>query len=288
MMNNKRDMTIHLFVVRSYRKSFQGSLDFLFTNIKTFFQSLWQPCLFVGLVLALLFVVIRVSSNTLIIAECGVSLLLILLALAIIYKIVAQMVFQYNETNELKPFYLKKNFGKVFRESLNIFFLFVLEFAIFILLTYGTFIVSIKNFYVWILLLFVCMILIVPFALAQGAILISNKSFFKSIKSGLIFCKHYFGSTLILLILSGLVDGIVFIILYLPLIILNLSISASNHALSIGDPSDLPFSVYVIHFILTLVLMSVFVFCLLIPILSKIFHYGSVIRNEQERQKIEH
>ncbi|MFA6819380.1 MAG: hypothetical protein WCR53_02375 [Bacteroidaceae bacterium] len=286
MKNSKQNKPVCiLFKSRSYRANFNEALEFLTANIKTFIVSLFPPAVATGLLLATLFVIFRHTAGHSFIIVTGIGVLLITYFTAVLRQGLKEMMKDYQRTNTVRQLHWKKDTKTVLLGALTSFYLLFLQVIILCALIALTALLHVKLVYVLSPVIVVILFLIVPFNLSLNQLQYGEGNFFQSIINGFKSTVHYYGSTLILLFISLCVFLLVFAICYLPIFILNLSIAASNEAVSLGDPTDLPMSVFVLHFILSLILLSIIHFSSLLWALPQYFHYFSLLKKDEERKK---
>lgn len=286
MKNSKQNKSVYvLFKSRSYRANFNEALELLTANIKTFIVSLFPPALATGLMLAVLFIIFRHIGGRSLIIVASIAILLITYFTAILRQGLKEMMKDYPQTNTVRQLHWKKDTKTVLLGALTSFYLLFLQVVILCALITLTALLHVKLIYVLVPAILVILFLVVPFNLSLNQLQYGDSNFFQSSVNGFKSTAHYYGSTLILLFISLSVFLLVFAICYLPIFILNLTIAASNEAVSLGDATDLPTAVFVLHFILSLVLLSIVHFSSLFWAVPQYFHYFSLLKKNEERKK---
>jgi len=286
MKNLKEKKSVYvLSKSRSYRANFNEALEFLTSNIKTFIVSLFSPAVATGLLLAFVFIIFRHIGEHFVMVLSGFSILLVTYFTAVLRQGLKEIMKNYQQTNIVSRLHWKKDMKTVLLGALPVFYLLFLQVVILCALIALAVFLHIKLVYMLFVVLSIALLLIVPFNLSLNQLQYGDCGFFQSIVKGFKSAKHYYGSTLILLFISLCVFLLIFVVCYLPIFILNLTIAASNEALSLGDPTDLPVSVYVWHFILSLALLSIVHFSSLIWAMPQYFHYFSLLKKDEERKK---
>ena len=274
-----------LFKSRSYRADYNESVSLLMTNIKTFLFSLFPPAVASGLVFAVVFILLRHAAGYALVAEAGIALLLLAFLVALLRQVLNEMMKDFPQTNALKRIKWKTDVKGLLRNTLKPFYLLLLQLLVCIALFAVGYSMQGKSVWVWLPVAAAVVFLVVPFNLSLNSLQYSGTGFLPAIVQGFKSVRHYYGSTLILLFLSLIVLALVSVLCFLPIFILNMAISASNEALALGDLSDLPTSVYVWHFVLSLVLFAVMQFSLLLWAFPQYFHHFSLMRKEADRKK---
>ena len=286
MKNSKQNKSTYVLLKsRSYRANFNEALDFLISNMKVLIVSLFPPAVLTGLLLAVFFIIFRHTEGRTTMILSAVAVLFVTYFTAVLRQGLTEIMKGYSETNVVTPLHWKKQTKSILIGALNSFYLLFLQVVILGALLSLIIFLHIKFIYVFVPVVFVILFLIVPFNLSLNQLQYGERRFLPSVVKGFKSIKHYYGSTLILLFISLSVIVLVFVVCYLPIFILNLTIAASNEALSYGDPSDLPNMVYVFHFILSLILLSVVHFSLLVWALPQYFNHFSLLKKEEERKK---
>lgn len=272
---------------RSYRAGFNEAWSLLVSNLMPLLRSLALPSLIIGLVLAVLFALWRVSSPVAAITEGALALLLVLYVAAVMICIVRRLVTQNLdfETRRIRPVKAIKGSVEFVGEALTPFYALVVFTVVLALLAFGAVKAMSVSPYLIIPFIILALLLSVPWNLTLSALLYSDEGTWPCIKNGFRRSWRSFGSTLMLVFLSVVLLGIIFCIAYLPLFILNLAITASGAAVAYGDPTDLPSSVYVLHFALSVILMGFVAFACLIWLLPQWLHFFSILAGEDDRKK---
>lgn len=287
-INKKRDnKVLVLRKSRSYRADFAEALSLFVTNGPALLRSLLLPALMVGLVLAVLFALWRVSGPAAIVAESVVALLLVLYGLSVLMCILRHLVSENLDLSarRLTPVKTLKAPLPVLGEALTTFYALVVFAVVLGLLAFGAVKTMSVSPFLIIPFVVVAFLLAVPWNLTLSALLYSDDGAWRCVKDGFRWSRRSFGSTLMLVFLSTVILALVACIAFLPLFVLNLAISASNAAVACGDPTDLPSYVYVVHFVLSVLLMGIVAFASLVWLLPQWLHYYSVLTREDDRLK---
>ena len=160
----------------------------------------------------------------------------------------------------------------------------MIQSAIFFLLVWGGFLLWSISPFCLIPVALIVVFLLVPFNLSIDSLQLDGIKFLQSVKNGFTYLR-YFASTLTVIFLAFLFILLVSAVCVLPVFILNQAISASDMAVFYGDPTDLPDSIYIIHFFLCVVSFTVITFSLTFWFLTQYFHDFSLLKKEEERNK---
>ena len=94
-----------------------------------------------------------------------------------------------------------------------------------------------------------------------------------------------FGSTLFVNFATGVL-GVIFVVLCcLPVLVLNIVFAASDLAVALGDTTDLPSAIYVLHFVLSMVLSAVSTISLAVYSVAIILQHYSVVHRQTESSR---
>jgi hypothetical protein len=272
---------------RSYRSDFNEGWKIFILNIPALLKSLWVPCCAAGVVLAILFAVWRLSSPVAAAIEGVVALLLILYIISVMTCATGHLLRTRIDltTRRIQPVRPLKDLLCFCSAALSPFYLLVVEFVVLGLIAWGgTKLFNVNPSLVSVAVA-LALIVSVPFAVSFSGLVFSEEHSMKRLWEGARLSFSNFWGTLMLVFLSLLIVGIIIMLLFLPIFILNLAISASHAAVTYGDPTDLPNYVYVLHFFITVLLMSMAAFSCLIGIFPQYLHYFSLLTKKKEKQE---
>ena len=270
---------------RSYRSDFSESWRIFILNLSPLMKSLLVPFGAIGLILAVLFALWRLSSPVAVLIEGIAALLFILYAVSVAVCITRYLLHDNIDfaTRHIRPIPMFHGASRFLVEALNPFYLLVLESSVFAFIVWG----GMKLFYIKeslaLLAVVAAFIVSVPFTVSFSGMAFSEEHSFKRCLEGARLGFSGFWGTMMLVFLSFLILGTVTLVLFLPIFVINLAISASNTAVSYGDPTDLPNYVYVLHFFLTIILMTTATFSSLIGFISQYLRYYSLLTKKNER-----
>ena len=283
-MSKQNKSAIILLKSRSYRANVKEAFHLFASNMKSFFLSLFPFPFFAGLVVAMLSVITRNVSNWLFWLSLCVAWIILVYLIAVFRQAFVYMLTDFGELQTIKKISWRKPEWKIFRQALPTFYLLMIQSAIFFLLVWrGILLWSISPFCL-IPVALIVVFLLVPFNLSIDSLQLDGIKFLQSVKNGFMYLR-YFASTLTVIFLAFLFILLVSAVSVLPVFILNQAISASDMAVFYGDPTDLPDSIYIIHFFLCVVLFTVITFSLTFWFLTQYFHYFSLLKKEEERNK---
>ena len=143
----------------------------------------------------------------------------------------------------------------------------------------------------WLVVLFVLVLLVLallPFNYIIMRYLYDKDSRFwgdlrKSYKTGL----RHLGIIFITTVLTSIIAGVIAMVAYLPLGILNIANLLSFAGRQMGDPATLPSYFLPLFFITTVLVVMVVQYIYMFPTIVNLFIYGSIEKEEEERRNME-
>lgn len=272
---------------RSYRSDFSEGWKIFILNLGPLLKSLWVPCCTVGLVLATLFAVWRLSSPVATMIEGVGALLLVLYAFSVIVCMMRHLLHVCFDpaTRHILPIRPLRDLRHFLGAALAPFYLLVSELVVVGFIVWGGMnLFNIHPLLIAVPVIVAC-IVSVPFTVSFSGLVFSDEHSIKRAWEGARMGFSGFWGTLMLIFLSALIVGGITILLFLPIFILNLAISASHTAVSYGDPTDLPDYVYILHFLMTILLMAMATFCCLIAFFPQYLRYFSLLTRKKEKEE---
>lgn len=269
---------------RSYRASFREAANLIVSNLKTLFLSLYPFPVVMGLTGALLSEFSNVDIPVYL-----VGLVIFAFLVVSMREAFSCMMKDFQQTQKLKKIVWKTDWKGILIRSLVPFYLLVAQLAICVALTVGA-VVCVNYHPGWFwgvvaIVVVLALVLCVPFNITLNYAQLSNFGFVKAAVRGFVAMRRHYGPTLMLLFMSLLIVGGMCMVCYLPILVLNMAMSASEVAVSFGDATDLPSSLYVVRFLLCIILFSLMGFLLLLWFVPQYLHHYSMEKKEDDRKK---
>jgi hypothetical protein len=269
---------------RSYRQVISDTFNLCTTHITAFFKGLWPLALGIGLVMALVLLLIRLSATPVQLLSTLVVGVLIGLLLAAVYMTVTTDLLRAQVEGLVSPS-LKRHLKTYLQRSLPVYLLLVIQTAVLVGLGLLSFKYSDAHLYLWLAYVIVVLMLSVPFSLSLAHSCLTHSSALKSLAWGFKRMNQSFGSTLFVNFATGIL-GVIFVALYcLPVLVLNIVFAASDQAVALGDTTDLPSAIYVLHFVLAMVLSAVSTISLAVYSVAIVLQHYSVAHRQAESSR---
>lgn len=252
--NNKTaTQSISIKKARSARSNLSLSYILFLSNTWSFTRSLLPSTLCMGIVITIAILIGRffsISQSAIIWIISGILVTYFYSTFILGFKFLMKKKFD-TETSLLTPLRNKSEFKHIFgSSSLAVFYLTFITIIIAALLFIAGSILKNINIFLIIPIIIIGIIIIVPLALANFSITTDEVTDLKqALCFGFRYAKRYFGSTLLILFITTIIALFFGIIGSLPTLILQWAISASDEAIAVGDPSDLPSYVHALSFV---------------------------------------
>lgn len=280
-MNIRNDAPVkELFVldkIRIYRKIVADAYSLLIAHTRTLFVSVWPICFFTGMMLTVCCYCAHQDNVLLSYIADTLFFLLGLLMVALMIQVLNQVLKGYDNQEVMLPYkYGKQSLSSLLAHSLGSWVILLSNCVL------GAAILFLAVFFfpqLTVVMVIACLFigfLQVPFTLGLFRHAVLAQPVAASLRYG--FCRtfRYFGSTLFLLFVSGVLFGLLGFVLCLPLEVLDLSISQSDFAVASGDPTDIPAYIYILYYMLSIFLFTILSYLLLIPVIPQILHARSL------------
>ena len=269
---------------RSYRASFREAMNLIVSNPKILFVSLFPFPLAIGIVGALLLQLAGAGFISL-----AIGILAFSFAVSMLGTAFCEMMKDFGQTQALEKIVWKRDLNRLVKKSLTPFYMLALQMVLWAALAIGA-VVCLGVHPGWMPAVgcaaaLIVLALCVPFNTGLGFAWFSGLGFAKAALRGFTAMRHHYGPTLMLLFMSLVMAMAICIVCFLPILILDMAAGASEVAVSFGDATDMPSSVYAIRFILRLVLFSTMAFTLLLWLVPLYLHHFSMQKKDDERKK---
>ncbi len=269
---------------RSYRQVISDALNLCTTHVVAFFKGLWPLSFGIGLVIAMVLLLMRLSATQVQLVSTIVVGALILLLLAAVYMAVTADLLRAQVDGLVSPS-LKRHLKAYLKRSFSVYLLLVIQTVVLVGLGLLTFKYSDAHIYLWLAYALVVLMLSVPFSLSLAHSCLIHSSALKSLAWGFKRMNQNFGSTLFVNFATGVL-GVIFVVLCcLPVLVLNIVFAASDLAVALGDTTDLPSAIYVLHFVLSMVLSAVSTISLAVYSVAIILQHYSVVHRQTESSR---
>ena len=250
--------------------------------------SLWLPAAIMGLNAALLFIVLRYSNESMMLIEMIVALVMFAALLVWTGETVGQLLTVYldPDSRPVERIKLKGIVALLSSERLPAFY--TLLFVLFMegVFLYGSYILlSVSLWFVPVVIVLLS-IATVWLWTVYYRVRCMRETCLHALVSGVKLAFRYFTSSWMMLLSTTFLTLISTAVVFMPLFVLNMAIHASNEAAMYGDAVNLPSSVFVYHFVLSWLLVSIIAICLacfwMIP---HTYHAYSLEAKEQQRMQ---
>ena len=269
---------------RSYRASFREAANLVVSNLKALCISLFPFPLAIGIIGAAFLQLAGVGMVSL-----AAGIVVFSFAVSMFCTAFCQMMKDFGKTQALGKISWKKDFKAIVIKSLTPFYLLLLQTAFWAALAIGTSMcIGLRPGWaigIGCATVLIVVALCVPFNISLGCAWFSGRGFVKAALRGFAAMRHHYGSTLMLLFIAFIVIAMACIIGYVPLLILDRAVEASEIAVSFGDATDLPSLIYAVRFVLRLVWFAFMAFMLLIWLVPLYLHHFSMQKKDEERKK---
>lgn len=131
-----------------------------------------------------------------------------------------------------------------------------------------------------VVLFFVGLLVCVPFALIEYQFMIGKDNYLNAWKKGLYYSYKYWGTTFLVLFISGLIYVVISLIVLLPMGILQVAIVDAAQHVAMGDQVDLPSWAPMGFIVLSFVSLFFVVLLDLIRLFPLLFQYSNIRKRE--------